>query len=112
VLWIASIVLLLVVLIKPSLYKLLLFFAYLMGPVYFTWSGVAVGYFSAFLACCKKHEDSCIEYYPSSHPASFMVLLAISLIFSALISIYLIILVSAIVWRYVQTRLASYANLE
>lgn len=83
-----------------------------MGPVYFTWSGVAVGYFSAFYACCTKHEDKCVDYYPYSYPASFMILLAISIIFSALISLYLIALVGSVVIRYVQQRWMNYETIE
>jgi hypothetical protein len=58
VLWIASIALLILVLVMPALFKLLLFFAYLMGPVYFVWTAVAAGYFGAFLACCRMEADS------------------------------------------------------
>ena len=112
ILWIVSIVLVLIVLAKPQCYKLLLFFAYLMGPVYFTWSAVAVGYFTAFLTCCKEVDDNCVTYYPASHPSSFTILLGVSLLFSACISLYLIALVGTIAFRWLQTRWQSYQSVE
>lgn len=111
ILWLVSLFLVLVVLLKPEAFKLLLCFMYLMGPVYFSWSAVAVGYYSAFLACCKKSQDQCTTFYPYSHPASFVVLLLVSLIFSALISVYLLALVTSVFWRYVSHRLESYRSL-
>lgn len=112
VLWIISIVLVLIVLAKPECYKLLLFFAYLMGPVYFMWSAVATGYFTAFLNCCKQVDDACDQYYPASHPSSFTILLGISLLFSATISLYLITLVGSIAYRWAQSRWQSYRSVN
>ena len=70
ILWLLSLLILLVVLLHPEFYKLLLCFLYFMGPVYLTWTLVALGYFSAFLACCKTEEDGCTEYYPYYSPKS------------------------------------------
>jgi len=110
-LWLLSLLLLVIVLAKPELYKLLLCFLYLMGPVYFTWTVVAIGYYSTFLACCKEEQDDCTGFYPYSKPASFILLLIVSLVFSALIGVYLIALVVHSLWRYLSARFSHYTDL-
>lgn len=111
VLWIVAIGLLMMVLVKPEGYKLLLCFLYLMGPVYFVWSGVSAGYYWAFVACCKEKLDGCINYYPFTNYSSFTALLTISLLFSGLISLYLLVIVGAVFWRQLHRWLQSYAEL-
>ena len=111
VLWVASLGLLLVVLIAPELYKLLLCFLYLMGPVYLTWTLVAIGYFSWFLTCCKKEEDKCTEFYPYKNPAGFIALIIVSAVFSTLITIYLLSVLLQALWGFFRTRYHQYTDL-
>lgn len=110
ILWIAAISLLMVVLVKPEKYKLLLCFLYLMGPIYFLWSAVSTGYYWAFLSCCREKLDGCINYYPFTNSSSFAALLVISLLFSGLISVYLLVIVGAVFWRYLQRWVQNYAE--
>ena len=111
VLWITSIVMLMVVLVQPEYYKLLLCFLYVMGPVYFLWSAVSTTYYWAFVACCKAHLDGCVHFYPFSKAPSFFALLVVSLLFSGIISVYLVAIVGAVFWRYVERWLQQYSAL-
>lgn len=110
-LWVTSILMLMAVLVQPTLYKLLLCFLYIMGPVYFLWTGVAMGYDWAFEACCKEHMDGCVHFYPYTNASGFFALLVVSLLFSALISLYLIVIVAAVFWRYVERAWNQYSSL-
>lgn len=111
IIWLLSLVFLLIVLIIPELYKLLLCFLYLMGPVYLTWTFVAVGYYSWFLACCQKEQDNCVSYYPYETPTGFIALVVVSVVFSALITIYLMSLLLQIMLNYFRTRYQQYSSL-
>ena len=111
VLWAASILMLMAVLLKPTLYKLLLCFLYVMGPVYFLWTGVAAWYSWSFSACCKENLDGCVHYYPYTNSSSFSTLLVVSLLFSALISLYLLAIVASVFWRYVERWWSDYSPL-
>ena len=111
IIWLISLLILLVVLVHPDFYKLLLCFLYFMGPVYLTWTLVAVGYFSAFLACCRDEEDGCTDYYPYASPAGFIALIIVNLILSSLVTLYLLSLVAQALWIYIRQRYQHYINL-
>jgi hypothetical protein len=111
IIWLSSLVLLLIVLVVPELYKLLLCFLYLMGPVYLSWTLVAIGYYSWFLGCCHKAQDDCTEFYPYQSPSGFIALIIVSLVFSALITIYLLSIVVQTLWAYFRTRFQQYSEL-
>ena len=109
--WLVSLTLLLAVLIFPSFYKLLLCFLYLMGPVYLTWTLVAIGYYTSFLACCRADEDECEDYYPYYSPAGFIALIIVSLVFSSLITLYLLSIVVQALWAYFRRNFQQYTTL-
>lgn len=109
--WLAALSFLLIVLIVPELYKLLLCFLYLMGPVYLTWTVVAIGYYSWFLGCCKKEQDKCTDFYPYQSPAGFIALIIVSIVFSALITLYLLSIIIQTLWAYFRTRYQQYTDL-
>ena len=111
ILWISSILMLMAVLLKPSFYRLLLCFLYVMGPVYLMWSAAATWFYWNFVACCKNHLDGCVNYYPFTNASSFFALLVISIVFSALISVYLLVIVGAVFWRYIERWLHQYSTL-
>lgn len=111
VIWLVSLGFLMTVLLFPVTYKLLLCFLYLLGPVYLTWTIVAVGYYSAFLACCTSKEDKCTEYYPYYSPAGFVSLILISLMFSSLITVYLVSIIVQALWAYFRHRFSQYIEL-
>ena len=111
VIWLISLCFLLIVLIEPECYKLLLCFLYFMGPVYLMWTIVAIGYYSWFLSCCRKEQDACIDFYPYQSPAGFIALIIVSLVFSALITIYLISIIIQTLWSYFRTRYQHYTDL-
>lgn len=110
--WIGSLGLVLLVLILPELYKLLLCFLYLMGPFYLAWTLVAIGYFASFLTCCTENDDKCTDYYPYQNPAGFIALLVVSLIFSGLITIYLLVIISQVLVSYFRSRFQQYSDLD
>ncbi|OMJ78382.1 hypothetical protein SteCoe_21814 [Stentor coeruleus] len=111
IIWLTSLGFLMIVLIIPEFYKLLLCFLYLMGPVYLTWTFVAIGYYSWFLGCCNSEQDSCVDYYPYLSPAGFIALIIVSVVFSALITIYLLSIIIQTLWGYIRTRYQNYTDL-
>jgi hypothetical protein len=111
VLWVIGITLMLIVLIKPELYKLLLCFLYLMGPVYFVWTAVSAACFSSFIACCKEVEDECKSFYPFTNPGNFVILIAISLFFSAMVSLYLFSILVSVFWHHINRYIQNYRSL-
>jgi len=111
VIWLVSLSFLMIVLCEPEFYKLLLCFLYLMGPVYLSWTVVAIGSYSWFLACCKEKEDKCTDFYPYQNPAGFIALIIVSLVFSALITIYLLSIVIQALWSYMRNRYQHYTQL-
>mmetsp|Transcript_32162 Transcript_32162/g.31913 ORF Transcript_32162/g.31913 Transcript_32162/m.31913 type:complete len:84 (+) Transcript_32162:261-512(+) len=82
-----------------------------MGPVYLSWTLVAIGYYSWFLACCKKEQDQCTDFYPYQNPAGFIALIIVSLVFSALITLYLLSIIIQALWSYFRTRYQQYSHL-
>ena len=111
IIWVIGITLILIVLIQPELYKLLLCFLYLMGPIYFLWSAVSAGYFSSFIACCKEVEDECTSFYPFTNPGNFVILIAISVFFSAIVSLYLFSILVSVFWNQINRYIQSYRAL-
>jgi hypothetical protein len=110
IIWLLSLSLLLTVLIDPELYKLLLCFLYLMGPVYLMWTLVAIGYYSWFVTCCNKVEDNCTDFYPYQAPLGFITLLVVSLVFSSLITFYLLSILVQALWGYFRSRFQQYTS--
>jgi hypothetical protein len=111
IIWLSALTLLLVVIAVPDFYKLLLCFLYLMGPVYLTWTIVAVGYYSWFLGCCHIQQDKCTEFYPYESPTGFIALIVVSLVFSALITVYLVSILVQSLWSFIRVRYQGYADL-
>ena len=109
ILWAISLCFLLVIIIDPELYKLLLCFFYFLGPVYLTWTCVAVCFYSYFLDCCK--DEDCSDFYPYQSIGGFIALLIVSLVFSGLLSVYLISIIVQALWEYFRTRYRGYADL-
>ena len=82
-----------------------------MGPVYLTWTGVAIGYYSWFLGCCQTAQDKCTDFYPYQSPAGFIALIIVTLVFSGLITVYLMSIVIQTLWNYFRIRYQQYTDL-
>lgn len=111
IIWLLSLSFLLVVIMVPEFYKLLLCFLYFMGPVYLSWTLVAIGYYSWFLSCCKSEQDKCTDFYPYVSPAGFIALIIVSVLFSALITIYLLSILLQAILSYIRTHYQQYSDL-
>lgn len=72
---------------------------------------VVIGYYTAFIACCRLEEDKCTDYYPYSNFTGFVALFIVSLVFSALITLYLISIITQVLWSYFRVYFQNYIEL-
>ena len=111
IIWCISLVIFLLVFLLPHLFKLMLCFMYLVGPLFFLWTMFAVIVQAAFMQCCLEEKDKCENFYPFKHSANFIVLLIVSLLFSISVSVILISIILGAFWQQMRGYIFRYQNL-
>lgn len=104
-LWILALMFVLLVIAKPAAYRTLLVSLYFLGPVFFLWTSIALGFFLSFNHCCQDKKDGCIHFSDYRHADTTYGQLIVSLILSGTISIYLLCLMGQLVWTYIEAYL-------
>lgn len=82
-----------------------------MGPAYFTYNFAISIIYYLFLECCEEANDACVEYGPYSNKGNFLVILTTSLIYSAGMSLYLVVVLGKSLWRLYWNRGLGYMSL-
>ena len=95
----------------PQLFKLMLCFMYLVGPLFFLLTISALIVQISFINCCNLEVDKCEEFYPYKNAFNVIVLLVVSLLFSIAASILLISLLINVILTSVRTSFFHYNTL-
>ncbi|CAG9331294.1 unnamed protein product [Blepharisma stoltei] len=111
IIWLLALSLLLLILIIPEIQALFLCFLYILGPLYLSWSLVATVYYGLFMACCREIRDRCVNFYPFQDPPGFIALITVSIIFSSLLTIYLLSILLENLLSYFRERFQQYSHL-
>lgn len=106
--WIFSLLVAMIALLKPDSARILLVSSYFLGPVLFVWTVTALGFYSSFLSCCDEAKDSCMRFHDFRHAKTSYEMLAVTLGFSALISCVQLCLLGQVVWDWVDSYLKRY----
>ena len=104
-LWILSLLFIMLVIVKPEAYRSLLVSLYFLGPVFFLWTSVALGFFISFNSCCADLQDGCVHFSDYRHSDTSYGQLVVSLVLSGTISIYLLCLLGQVIWTYLDRSL-------
>lgn len=106
--WCGSICIMLFVFISPQMFKLMLCFMYLVGPVFFMWTIFALVVQVSFVNCCAKEMDKCEDFYPFKNSSNFVVLLVVSLLFSVSVTVLLVSILISALWQQVRNSVLRY----
>ncbi|OMJ73076.1 hypothetical protein SteCoe_28328 [Stentor coeruleus] len=106
--WCGSIFIILTVFIAPQMFKFMLFFMYLVGPMFFMLTIFALVVQVSFVNCCTEEMDNCEDFYPFKNSSNFIVLLVVSLMFSASITMLLISILISALWQQVRNSVLRY----
>lgn len=108
--WIFSLLVAMIAVLRPDSYRILLVSSYFLGPVLFAWTATALGFYSSFLACCDEAKDSCTHFQDFRHAKTSYEMLAVTMGFSGLISTVLLCMVGQMVWDWADSYLKQYID--
>ncbi|OMJ77287.1 hypothetical protein SteCoe_23155 [Stentor coeruleus] len=106
--WCGSICIMLAVFIAPHMFKLMLCFMYLVGPVFFMWTVFALIVQASFVNCCAEEMDKCEDFYPFKNSSNFVVLLVVSLLFSVSVTVLLASVLISALWQQIRNSILRY----